>query len=232
MSTDSRPGPAPLHDGRSLDWGRAIEAYDQRWLIQEIAEDSEVHVSTVHRVLKASEVDRHPPRGRRQWTSVLTKEYLLSVKRLSSGEVAFHAGMVDETSTRAQRRTATKIVWEWRVKHGLQRPAPAVDPEQLRQWYREDDLTVAEIASKLGLGDRATQRHLRAAGITLRPPGRRPDVLAEGQITQTDTARLIGVSRSTVTRLVRDGHLDTHPSGGIDRSSVKRWLAGGTVGPA
>jgi predicted ArsR family transcriptional regulator len=58
------------------------------------------------------------------------------------------------------------------ARHGLVDTDPAED-RQLRRWYERDGLTIPQIAGRLDVHPRTARRRLIAAGITLRPPGRR-----------------------------------------------------------
>ena len=51
--------------------------------------------------------------------------------------------------------------------------AEEYDHDQLRQWYEVRGWSIQRIADQIGLSKRAATRVLLAAGITLRPPGRR-----------------------------------------------------------
>lgn len=154
------PGPRDRNDTDPI-----AAAYQAGDTVADIAARHRINPATVHRRLARSGVPLRGQTTRRDWSDVLTRDYLAD--QLAQGHGA--------RTIAADCGAGHAVVTDALHRHGLRPPLSRRERDRLRRWYERDGLTVAEIGERLGLStSRAVRQRLRDAGVTMRGPGRRP----------------------------------------------------------
>lgn len=158
----TRPRPVntrPLLDDRG--WLDQAYAVEQR-AVADIADEAGADPSNVWRALARHRI---PLRGRgdvENWAAYLTPDVLQPYLDDGWSAAAIGRDLGCNHST----------VIEAMARHQLLDVDPA-EARQLHRWYERDGLSIAEVAARLGCHPRSARRRLLAAGVTIRPAGRR-----------------------------------------------------------
>lgn len=136
------------------DWLRA--QYSSGRPLAAIAADAGISLSTLHKTLHRHGIPPRHPRRR--------LEERAAREALSTQPTVVAAARILDVNVQS--------LHEWARDHGL-RPYPSAGPGDLCQRYQAGETTTS-LAAQEGVSPRTVNRWLRAQGVQLRSPGRRP----------------------------------------------------------
>lgn len=141
-----------LHRRYSIDGAR----------VTQIATEAGADRANVYRALRRHQIPLRGSTTQNRWVETLTPAILkpLLESGVSKPEIARRVGC------------PLTCLYDAIARHQLDPPTP-VETDRLRDLYQTQGLSIPQVAVELGLQSSTARRHLLAAGIRLRRPGRR-----------------------------------------------------------
>lgn len=130
--------------------------------VAEIAAEIGRDPAAIYRALRRDGIPLRGHPDRRDWSEILTYEYLDECQSAGMGTGDIAQAVDADWST----------VAEWEARHGLSDRVDEQDRALVRRWYVEEGCSIAEVARRAMIGTRTARRWLLEAGVTLRPRGR------------------------------------------------------------